>query len=184
MIELYHAFAPLIPVFFLLIIGIVTVFLVLNKTTGHELNSLKRKIHLLIYIGFTVNLAGMLLVTLMPTEYPDRMVQLIPFLSIFETLEYATPRAIFNSIVLNVILFIPFGFFIYILTRRPLLTVCLTVIGSVTIEVLQYVLPIGRISNIDDVILNTAGGIIGMLCGMLALKIQIVYNILTKGKGK
>lgn len=105
-------------------------------------------------------------------------------MSIIETLQYATPRAIFNSLFLNIILFIPFGFFTYILTRRAGLTVFLSLFVSVTIEVLQYVLPIGRISNVDDVILNTTGGVLGMLCGVLALKIQIVYNILTTGKGK
>ncbi len=184
MIELYHAFAPVIPVFFILAIAIVTVFIVLNRTTGYQLNSLKRKINLLIYIGFTVNIAGMLLVTLMPTDYPNRLLQLTPFLSIMETLQYATPRAIFNSLVLNIILFVPFGFLTYIMTRRAGLTIFMAIAGSAAIEVLQYVLPIGRISNIDDVILNTLGGIIGMLCGVLALKIQIVYNILTTGKGK
>lgn len=184
MIELYHAFAPVIPVFFILFIGIVAVFLLLGRTSGHELNNLKRKLTLLIYIGFTVNLVGMVLVTLMPTDYPNRLVQLTPFLSIIETLQYATPRAIFNSLFLNIILFIPFGFFTYILTRRAGLTVFLSLFVSVTIEVLQYVLPIGRISNVDDVILNTTGGVLGMLCGVLALKIQIVYNILTTGKGR
>lgn len=64
------------------------------------------------------------------------------------------------------------------------MTTVLACLMSISIEVLQYVLPIGRISNIDDVILNTLGGIIGMLCGVLVLKLQIVYNILTSGKGK
>lgn len=184
MIELYHAFAPVIPVFFLLFIGIVTMFLLLNRTGGNESNSLRQKMNLLLYIGATVNIVGMLLVTLMPTDYPNQLTQLTPFLSIIETFQYATPRGIFNSLFLNIILFIPFGFFTYILTRRAGLAVFLSLCFSVTIEVLQYVLPIGRISNIDDVILNTIGGVIGMLCGVLALKIQIVYNILTTGKGK
>ncbi|WP_052254632.1 VanZ family protein [Salinicoccus sp. YB14-2] len=184
MIELYHAFAPTIPIFIVLLIGIVIVFLNLNKSSSREAGSFKRKVNLLIYIGFTVTIVGMILVTLMPTDYPNRLLQLVPFLSIMETLQYATPRGIVNSLVMNIILFIPFGFFLYILTRRVLLTTVLACLVSILIEVLQYVLPIGRISNIDDVILNTLGGIIGMLCGVLVSKLQIVYNILTTGKDK
>ncbi len=184
MIELYHAFAPVIPIFILLMVIIVIVFLFLNKLGNNEARNFKRKMTLMIYIGFTVTIVGMILVTLMPTDYPNQLTQLVPFASIVETMEYATPRAIVNSLVMNIILFIPFGFFLYILTRSPLLTTALITLMSISIEVLQYVLPIGRISNIDDVILNTVGGIIGMLGGVLVLKLQIVYNILTTGKGR
>lgn len=184
MIELYHAFAPIIPIFILLMIIIVVVFLFLNRSAGHEVRNFKRKMTLMIYIGFTVTIVGMILVTLMPTDYPNQLIQVVPFLSIMETLQFATPRAIVNSLVMNIILFVPFGFFLYILTRRPLMTTVLACLMSISIEVLQYMLPIGRISNVDDVILNTLGGIIGMLCGVLVLKLQIVYNILTTGKDR
>lgn len=184
MIELYHAFAPIIPIFIVLLIGIVIVFLTLNKSSGREADNFKRKVTLLIYIGFTGTIVGMILVTLMPTDYPNQLIQLIPFLSIMETLQFATLRGIVNSLVMNIILFVPFGFFLYIMTRRALLTTVFACLMSISIEVLQYVLPIGRISNVDDVILNTLGGIIGMLCGVLVLKLQIVYNILTTGKGR
>ncbi|SDK35628.1 VanZ family protein [Lacicoccus qingdaonensis] len=183
MIELYHAFAPILPIFILLMMIIVIVFLFLNRSAGKDARNFKRRMTLIIYIGFTVTIVGMILVTLMPTDYPNQMIQLVPFSSITETLEYATPRAIVNSLLMNIILFIPFGLFLYILTRKPFLTTVLACLMSISIEVLQYVLPIGRISNIDDVILNTLGGIIGMLCGVLVLKLQIVYNILTTGKG-
>ena len=183
MIELYHAFAPIIPIFIVLMIIIVIVFLLLNRSAGHDARNFKRKMTLMIYIGFTVTLVGMILVTLMPTDHPNQLTQLVPFASIIETMQYATPAAIVNSLVMNIILFIPFGFFVYILSRRPLLATVLACLMSISIEVLQYVLPIGRISNIDDVILNTLGGIIGMLAGVLVLKVQIVYNILTTGKG-
>ena len=184
MIELYHAFTPIIPIFILLMVIIVVVFLFLNRSAGHEAKNFKRRMTLMIYIGFTITIVGMILVTLMPTDYPNQMTQLVPFSSISETMQYATPRAIVNSLVMNIILFIPFGFFVYILSRRPFLTTVLACLMSVSIEVLQYVLPIGRISNVDDVILNTFGGIIGMLCGVLVLKLLIVYNILTTGKGR
>lgn len=184
MIELYHAFAPIIPIFIVLMIIIVIVFLLLNRSAGSEAAGLKRKVNLMIYIGFTITIVGMILVTLMPTGNPNQLTQLVPFSSIVETMEYATPRAVVNSLVMNIILFIPFGFFVYILLRKPFLTTVLACLMSISIEVLQYVLPIGRISNIDDVILNTLGGITGMLGGVLVLKLQSVYNILTTGKDR
>lgn len=139
---------------------------------------------LLNYIGMTATIVGMILVTLMPTGYSNDMVQLVPFESIMETWELATTRAIINSLLLNVMLFVPFGFFLYLLIRRELLTTVLACITSIVIEMMQYILPIGRVTNIDDVILNTIGGIIGMLLGVIILKLEVVYNVIVKGKGK
>ncbi|MHC0551967.1 VanZ family protein [Salinicoccus sp. CNSTN-B1] len=66
--------------------------------------------------------------------------------------------------------------------RQEIITVLFAFLFSATIEFLQYALPIGRISNVDDVILNTLGGIIGMLVGVIVLKFGIVYNRVRKGR--
>src|SRR5690625_4900158 len=134
MIELYHAFAPVIPVFFLLFIGIVTMFLLLNRTRGNESNSLRPKMNLLLYIGGTVRVVGRLLVTLIPTQYPNQLPQLTPLLRIIETFQHAPPRAIFTSLFLNIVLFIPLVFFTYRMTRRAGLTDFLPLCFSVTSE--------------------------------------------------
>lgn len=85
----------------------------------------------------------------------------IPFKEIFRY-ELFSPKFIKN-IMGNVMLFIPFGFFIsYILKSKKMwYPVILTIIVSSTIETVQYY--IGRIFDIDDIILNLLGGFLGFL---------------------
>ena len=71
----------------------------------------------------------------------------------------------YSDLIGNVILFLPFVFAIHWLSDKQfsnwfLLT--LIVFSSLSIEILQYVLNIG-VADIDDVILNTTGGVLGLL---------------------
>ena len=93
------------------------------------------------------------------------------------------------NVVGNIVIFLPFGFFISLYLNsqklnRPLL---ITFITSLTIECVQMF--IGRSFDIDDILLNCVGGIAGFLLfiGLSAIKRHlpkflqkdIVYNILT-----
>ena len=83
----------------------------------------------------------------------------VPFREIFR---YNFGSRLFLKNVLgNVILFLPFGLFAsyYLDIKKPYLTFILTLIASVSIEVVQLV--IGRVFDIDDIILNVIGGTIG-----------------------
>jgi len=84
---------------------------------------------------------------------------LIPFKEMFRY--KIGSNLFFKNVLGNMIMFVPFGFFTsYILRETKLRWVCLiTLIVSVTIELTQT--QIGRIFDIDDVILNLIGGIIG-----------------------
>lgn len=85
----------------------------------------------------------------------------IPFKEIFR---YSIGSHKFMKNVLgNIMLFIPFGFLTsYLLKNRKFgIATILTVIASLTIETVQYY--IGRVFDIDDIILNLLGGIIGFL---------------------
>ena len=77
--------------------------------------------------------------------------------------------------MVNIMLFIPFGFLSsYLLKNRKLgVVTILTIIASLTIEVVQYY--IGRVFDIDDIILNLVGGIVGFLIyvGLDAIKNKI-----------
>lgn len=84
------------------------------------------------------------------------------FIPFREILRYNIGSRLFIKNVLgNMLLFLPFGFFTsYLLdNKRPLLTVVLTLIASLSIEVVQ--LMIGRVFDVDDIILNMLGGTIG-----------------------
>ena len=183
MYELYNAFEPIIPIFIILFFMVVFITVIINRKSGYKLDNGKKLVRFISYIGLIMTLIGIFLVTLLPSSNPERMTQFVPFLSIVETWEQATWRAIVNSLLMNIILFIPFGFFLYVLIRKFTITILLTILFSLLIELLQYLMPIGRISNIDDVLLNAAGGIIGSAFGLLFVKLGIVYLIQGKGKG-
>ena len=63
----------------------------------------------------------------------------------------------------NVIAFVPFGFFIPVISprnRRFLNVLALTFLLSLTVETIQLMLKVGSF-DVDDLILNTLGGIAG-----------------------
>lgn len=84
---------------------------------------------------------------------------LVPFKEMFRY--KLGSRLFFKNVVGNLLMFIPFGFFTsYILREIKLKWVfIITLIVSITIELTQA--KIGRIFDIDDVILNVLGGIVG-----------------------
>lgn len=84
------------------------------------------------------------------------------FIPFREILRYNIGSRLFIKNVLgNMLLFLPFGFFTsYLLdNKKPLLTVVLTLIASLSIEVVQ--LMIGRVFDVDDIILNVLGALLG-----------------------
>ncbi|WP_411842399.1 VanZ family protein [Salinicoccus sp. HZC-1] len=182
MYELYNAFKPVIPIFIILFFAVIFITVSINRKSGYKLDDAKKIINYLTYVGLVMTLLGIFLLTLLPSDNPEKVTSFIPFLSIIETWEYATTRAIINSLLMNILLFVPLGFFLYLLIRRAFLTVVSAFLISIFIEFLQYMLPIGRISNVDDLILNTAGGVAGMLIGAIFVKFGIVYSMLVRGK--
>lgn len=97
-------------------------------------------------------------------------------------------RMFFKNVIGNMIMFMPYGFFIaYILKLKKVRTITLlSLLVSITIETTQLV--IGRVFDVDDIILNVIGGIIGFYAFKLIysfknhspefLKKDMFYNIL------
>ena len=73
-----------------------------------------------------------------------------------------------GQVIGNIVLFIPFGFFIYIkFEKNKTKTLLAIFIMTLCVEFIQGFIPY-RFCDIDDIILNTFGGYIGI----------IIYNIL------
>ncbi len=86
------------------------------------------------------------------------------FIPFKEMLRYNIGSRLFVKNVLgNMLMFLPYGFFIsfYLKNTKPWLTLILTVIASFSIELVQMV--IGRVFDIDDILLNLLGGYLGYL---------------------
>lgn len=105
-------------------------------------------------------------------DYNYGLSNYIPFKEIFR---YEIGSRLFvKNIIGNILLFLPYGYFAadYIKSKRMLSICFLTMLVSITIECVQ--LNIGRTFDIDDVILNTIGGIFG----------YSLYRLLEKINGK
>lgn len=111
---------------------------------------------------------------------------LIPFTEI-NRYEVGSRLFMFN-VIGNIVIFIPFGYFVsgYIKASKVSHILAVSIISSLTVEIVQ--LQIGRSFDIDDIILNVSGAIIGFLLyiGLCAIKKHLpkflqrdfVYNII------
>lgn len=100
------------------------------------------------------------------TPGSERSVNLIPFASIADYLggPANVRRFAFANLAGNILVFVPLGAYLAFLRRRSgIWSSVLIVAGtSAAVEVLQFAFAVGT-SDIDDVILNCAGGLLGVL---------------------
>lgn len=105
---------------------------------------------------------------------------LIPFKEIFRY-NFGS-RLFFKNVLGNVLLFLPYGFFTsyYLEEDRTWPIFLLTIIASFTIEMTQ--LMIGRVFDIDDIMLNVLGGVLGHYLYTLLLQIGNICPKLFKAQ--
>ena len=140
-------------------IMIIPVFLVLNQILFHNWKKT------FFYMALSVYLAGVYLVVGLPNASYVRFeanINFIPFLDLFTDL---------SAVLLNIILFLPLGFLSALLwkpfrTIRYNLMLCFSL--SLSIEILQ--LFTFRATDVNDLITNTLGGLIGWFLGNAVLK--------------
>ena len=94
----------------------------------------------------------------------------IPFKEIFRY-DFGS-RLFIKNVVGNAVLFLPFGFFVsyYLKSQNGFLPFVLTLIASCSIETVQML--IGRVFDIDDILLNLVGGMLGFLIYYLLSKLS------------
>ena len=124
---------------------------------GHKKIILYKELLMLIFIIYALCLFHV--VTYQDVNFGTN--NFIPFKEIFRY-DLGTPKFIKN-IIGNIIMFIPFGFFVsyFLKSKKISIPLILTIILTTTIETVQYY--IGRVFDIDDIILNIVGGILGYL---------------------
>ena len=92
-----------------------------------------------------------------------KSVNLTPFYSIRAYLSHSMPMALSN-LAGNILLFVPLGVYLPLFSkgRRPWLSLLWIFLISTAVEAAQYFFRIGS-ADIDDVILNVTGGLMGIL---------------------
>lgn len=135
--------------------------------TKHKKFQLHKELIYLIFIIYILCLFHV--VTFQDVNYGQS--NFVPFKEIFRY-EFGSIKFIKN-IVGNILLFAPYGFLASYLLKNNKFSVItiLTIIVSLTIETVQYY--IGRVFDIDDIILNLIGGIIGFL---IYIAIEAIRN--------
>ncbi|MFC8492802.1 VanZ family protein [Streptomyces sp. NPDC057235] len=112
-------------------------------------------------------LVPFLLITLSHGYGTENRISAVPFREILDASAHAdvdlSDVAAVNLIG-NVLLLVPFGAaaaFVWPDRRRVLKTALTAAALSLTVEVAQYALSLGRVTSVDDVLLNTAGAALG-----------------------
>lgn len=99
-----------------------------------------------------------------------RNINLIPFKSISPYLRNITEPYAFKNIIANILVFIPLGFFVSNKNSKNVfkaLIICLGV--TLSIECIQLLFKIGFF-DVDDIILNFLGALIGLIINLFAQK--------------
>lgn len=97
------------------------------------------------------------------TEY-----NLVPFHTIMNYINatgYINTSIVITNLAGNILAFMPLGFFLPLLFERYLKfrkTILVVIASTLTVECLQYIFRVGSF-DVDDLILNTVGGILGFL---------------------
>lgn len=144
---------PMILIFTAVIVSLRLVYLVVHK----EKFVFYKEFGSLVFLLYSLIL--FYVVTFQDVNYGTN--NFIPF---HEIMRYEFGSSFFiHNIIGNIILFIPFGYFVsYILkTKRPFALLVVSFITSIVIEYTQ--LKIGRTFDVDDIILNLVGSICGYL---------------------
>ncbi len=120
------------------------------------------------------------------TDFESFSNNFIPFKEI--TRYDFSSKLFYKNVLGNVLLFIPFGYCVsnILKNKKIYITAIITFITSISIELIQ--MNIGRSFDIDDIILNLSGGLVGYLLYKLLeklknmlpdfLKKEWIYNIL------
>ncbi|MDD2208283.1 MAG: VanZ family protein [Bacilli bacterium] len=158
---------PMLTLFIIVLITIRTVYL---KTNNKPFVLYKELISLCFVIY-----ALLLFELVTSTDFHSFSNNFIPFKEIFR---YRMSSVLFyRNVIGNVILFLPFGFFVsyYCKLNKYYYNLLVIFITSFSIEIIQSM--IGRSFDIDDIILNLIGGYLGYVIYVLSGKVLKYYSV-------
>ncbi len=145
---------PMLTIFLVVIIAIRVSYLRIN----HERFTFYREFWNLIFVIYVLILFQLLTDSEVNTAGG---LNLVPFTEMFR---YRIGSTLFYSNVIgNIVIFLPFGYFVsgYIHASKISHILFISIISSFTVELVQ--LQIGRSFDVDDIILNVLGAVIGFL---------------------
>ena len=154
---------PMIIIFTVVIVTIRLAYLISHKSKFE----LYKELFMLAFLLYSLIL--FYVVTFQDVNYGTNN-----FIPLKEILRYEFGSSFFiHNVLGNILLFIPFGFFVSFILRskKPTYIIIVTFITSLVIELTQLL--IGRTFDVDDVLLNIIGGFLGYLVYVI---IQVIYD--------
>jgi hypothetical protein len=120
-------------------------------------------------VGAVVGTVPWLVMTLLPNPGGESGVALVPFRDLADLL----PRDVLVQVVGNLAVFAAAGALLPVRWARAgarpsavlLPVAAAAVLGASAVEGVQHVLQLGRVSSVDDVLLNAAGAVLGAVAG-------------------
>ena len=168
--KVYDILIELLPMIILFSVVMTTVRLITIKYCKEEI-VLYKEFKNLLYIVYCFILFQ--LVT--TSDFESFSNNFVPFR---EIMRYSTTSPLFfRNVVGNIAIFIPFGYLITDMIKEKagkcnlFITCIITLLTSLTIEIIQMF--IGRSFDVDDIILNLAGGLIGFIIYIIA---HLIYK--------
>ncbi len=161
---------PMIFICCVIIISMRVVYLIKNKS---EFVFYKE----ILMLGFILYIMALFrVVTFQDVSWSSS--NFIPFKEMFR---YDFGSAMFyKNVVGNMLMFIPYGFFAsyFLKLKKPWLILGLTFLVSITIETTQLL--IGRVFDIDDIVLNVIGGLLGFTIFYIVDRVKNKFSLLQK----
>ena len=166
-IAVFQRFSPQLSLFLLVVVPALLILVLYRATLvrrGRSDKLLPRRLVLNVALACTV--LGVLLITLTARPYgSDGRTDLIPFHPLWTALtgEIDASRVV-ATFGANILLFVPLGILLPLKWPRldhPVTVTLITAVLSAAIEVAQYYMNAGRVAQVDDVIFNALGGLIG-----------------------
>lgn len=143
-------------------LSLFVVIMVVLKLTKVFINNDKfifyKEFYNLLFIVYVLLLYYLLL----STENASSGMNFIPFR---EMTRYSIgSKAFYYNVIGNIVLFMPFGYFVsdYLKVKKVHQIIIVSLLISLTAELIQF--KIGRAFDVDDLILNTLGAILGFMC--------------------
>jgi glycopeptide antibiotics resistance protein len=171
MVQMWRIFGEMLDLFLLVLINVIIVAYYLSKKKNWQLQ------RVIVLILFIFSILGILLITVLPMISTgaevlkfERNVNFIPLHGFYYTYFISNSSDFSNAIRnigLNILLFVPFGLFLSWLlgtTKRKymLLVTLFGMLLSLTVELIQFIFPTGRVADIDDLLFNTLGVFFGI----------------------
>lgn len=145
---------------------------IIPKTYKYTKESNIELLDICINIGYILSFIFIASLTILPittTLEKTPEFNIIPLKTILLFLKSGITIQTIANIGGNIVLFVPLGYFAYIKYNKNIIkTLSLCISLTILVETIQIILPM-RLTDIDDIILNTLGGIIGIIIAKITI---------------